>query len=344
MTLEESEIRVLIRYCYKRGLSTRCAVKEICDTEGEGTVSQSKASRWYRRFGSGDFTLEDQPRSGRPSTLDSKDVVAALEAEPSSSSRDLATALGVSSHQTILNRLNQMEFVHKRPRLDPHWLTRAQSARRVEICQQLLSNPLDDRFWKRIITSDEKWVYLVNHNRQKKWVQRDEQPPSVPKPNQFDKKAMICVWWNFQGLQHFELLPQGRSINAELYCQQLDRVYEKLKQKYPAMINRGKALFQQDNARPHTARLTKGKFEQMDGVEILPHPPYSPDAAPSDYGLFRSMTHFLRGRQFVNFDEVEEACLQYFHSKPEDWYMGQIRMLADRWQKIVDNDGLYFDE
>ena len=109
-----------------------------------------------------------------PSTLDSKDVVAALEAEPSSSSRDLATALGVSSHQTIVNRLHQMEFVHKRPRLDPHGLTRAQSARRMEICQQLLSNPLDDRFWKRIITSDEKWVFLVNHNRQKKWVPRDE--------------------------------------------------------------------------------------------------------------------------------------------------------------------------
>jgi histone-lysine N-methyltransferase SETMAR len=76
----------------------------------------------------------------------------------------------------------------------------------------------------------------------------------------------------------------------------------------------------------------------------LPHPAYSPDAAPSDYGLFRSMEHFLRGRRFETFDQVEEACQEFSDSKPKEWYFEQIRKLADRWQKIVDNDGLYFEE
>ena len=53
-------------------------------------------------------------------------------------------------------------------------MTEAQGKRRVEVCRQLLENPLDDRFWKRIVTSDEKWVYLVNHNRQKWWVPRQD--------------------------------------------------------------------------------------------------------------------------------------------------------------------------
>lgn len=133
MSLEESEIRILIRYCYKRKLSTRAAVKEICDTEGEGTVSQSKVSRWYRRFNSGDLTLDDQPRSGRPLTIDTEALVAALKVESSASSRDLAKVVGVSSHQTVLNRLHQMDFVHKKPRLDTHDPTETQAARRVEI-------------------------------------------------------------------------------------------------------------------------------------------------------------------------------------------------------------------
>ncbi|CAF1691162.1 unnamed protein product [Adineta ricciae] len=109
---------------------------------------------------------------------------------------------------------------------------------------------------------------------------------------------MLCVGWNFEGVLHFELVPDGRTVNAELYCQQLDRVYDKLKEKYPTLFRWKSALFQQDNAKPHTAKTTKEKFDDLDEVEVLPHPAYSSDAAPSDYGLFRSMEHFLRGRRF----------------------------------------------
>jgi histone-lysine N-methyltransferase SETMAR len=143
---------------------------------------------------------------------------------------------------------------------------------------------------------------------------------------------------------HFELVPNGRAINAELYCEQLDRVYDALVEKYPSLVRRKRALFQQDNAKPHTARKTSKMFEELDGVEVLPHPAYSPDVAPSDYGLFRSMQHFMKGRRFESFDEVEEACQEFLDSKPKEWYFDQIRKLADRWQKVVDNDGLYFEE
>ena len=75
------------------------------------------------------------------------------------------------------------------------------------------------------------------------------------------------------GILHFELVPNGRAINADLYCEQLDRVYDALVEKYPSLVRRKRALFQQDNAKPHTAR----KIEELDGVEVLPHPAYSPD-------------------------------------------------------------------
>ena len=76
----------------------------------------------------------------------------------------------------------------------------------------------------------------------------------------------------------------------------------------------------------------------------MQHPAYSPDIAPSDYGLFRSMKHFLCGKRFENIEEVEAACREFFASKPKEWYFRQIRLLAERWQMVVDNDGLYFEE
>ena len=84
---------------------------------------------------------------------------------------------------------------------------------------------------------------------------------SIPKQDRFGKKVMLCVWWNFDEIVHFELVTNGRAINAELYCQQLEQVYEKLKQKYPALINQKRVLMQQDNAKPHTSKKTKDKFE-----------------------------------------------------------------------------------
>jgi [histone H3]-lysine36 N-dimethyltransferase SETMAR len=343
MTSTKYEIRVLLRHYWKRKFSTRDACKEICEFEGEGIVAQRTAAKWFKRFNDGDLNLEDKPRPGRPSLLCNDELITSLEDNPSSSSRDLAINVGV--HQTtILRHLHQLDFKHKKPRQDPHYLTEEQARNRVDMCKKLLENPLDDRFWRHIVTSDEKWIYLVNHNREKCWVPKGQYPPSVPRQSRFARKILLSVWWNFEGILHFELVPNSKAINAELYCQQLDRVYDALKLKYPVLLRRKQALFHQDNAKPHTARITKEKFEQLEGVEILPHPAYSPDAAPSDYGLFRSMQHFLKGRRFESEAEVEVNCKEFFESKQKNWYYDQIRMLADRWRKIIEADGLYFEE
>ena len=54
--------------------------------------------------------------------------------------------------------------------------------------------------------------------------------------------------------------------------------------KRPGLITNG-VPFLQDNALPHTAQRTTCTLQQL-GWEVLPHPPYSPDLAPSDFHLF----------------------------------------------------------
>ena len=174
---------------------------------------------------------------------------------------------------------------------------------------------------------------LLDQPQPAEWVPRGQDPSSVPHQDHFGKKVMICVWWNFESIVHFELVPNSRDVNAKLYCQQLDRAYEKLKEKYPTLVRRKRASFQQDNAKPHTTTKTKEKFDELEKVEILPHSVYDSDAAPFDYCLLRSMEHFLRGRRFEPFDQVEEACQTLFDSKPAEWYFNEIRMLAVRWQR-----------
>ena len=67
---EKIAIRVLLRHYWKKGLSTRAAAEEICAVEGEGVVKKTTAAEWFKRFNEGDTSLQDKPRSGRPSTVD----------------------------------------------------------------------------------------------------------------------------------------------------------------------------------------------------------------------------------------------------------------------------------
>jgi hypothetical protein len=70
---------------------------------------------------------------------------------------------------------------------------------------------------------------------------------------------------------------------------------------------------------PSICCVFEKKCEELK-LELLPHPAYSPDLAPSDYYLFRSMAHFLKERRFENVDDIRNSCQQFFESKDKSWY------------------------
>ena len=208
--------------------------------------------------------------------------------------------------------------MNRRCRQVPHELTTDQANDRSDICKRLLENPLDERQFKRIVACDEKWIYYRNPDKRNQWLHSGQPANAVARIGRFEDKVMLSVWWNYEGVLHFELVPDGHAVDADLYTQQLDRVYAVLRDRYPALINRKHVLLQQDNAPAHRAKLTQQKIQELEGIELLPHPAYSPDLAPSDYYLFRAIAHFLRGRRFKDREEVEIGCRESFASKSSE--------------------------
>jgi len=45
---------------------------------------------------------------------------------------------------------------------------------------------------------------------------------SVVKRGRFEKKVILCMWWNFEGVDNFELTPDGQAIDSDMYSAQLD--------------------------------------------------------------------------------------------------------------------------
>ena len=78
--------------------------------------------------------------------------------------------------------------------------------------------------------------------------------------------------------------------------------------------------------------------------ELLPHPPYSPDLAPSDFYLFPNFKRWLQGQRFSSNEEVKWETDGYFGGLDKSYYKRGIKMLKDRWTKCIDLKGDYVEK
>jgi hypothetical protein len=88
--------------------------------------------------------------------------------------------------------------------------------------------------------------------------------------------------------------------------------------------------------------MTKAAIQELDW-EILSHPPYSPDLAPSHYHLFRSLSLQQSARRGVSFNDDAELqnWLGFFTAKPADFFKRGIENLPECWEAVVNNGGEY---
>jgi len=89
---------------------------------------------------------------------------------------------------------------------------------------------------------------------------------------------MLCVWWDWKGILYYELLLNNETINSEKYCSQLDKLKAAIEQKRLEIANRRRVSRQC----AHVSLITRQKLLELDW-DVLLHPPYSPDLAPSDF-------------------------------------------------------------
>ena len=50
-------------------------------------------------------------------------------------------------------------------------------------------------------------------------------------------KAMLCIWWDMEGVVYYELLKPNETITTEHYRQQLERLNDNLMQKRPSIVS-----------------------------------------------------------------------------------------------------------
>jgi len=148
---------------------------------------------------------------------------------------------------------------------------------------------------------------------------------------------MLSIWCGDNGIIHWETVPSGCTITADLFCQQLDRVAEKLKGK------QDRIYYLHDNRRPHIAKSTCEKLLKLGWITV-PHPPYFSDLTPTDYHLFRSVSNQLRDKKINNENDVKMELAKFSDQMSQAFYEQGILSLPERWRQVVDSNGGYILE
>ena len=154
---------------------------------------------------------------------------------------------------------------------------------------------------------------------------------------------MLSVWWDWKGVVFFVLLQRNRTINSDVYCRQLNKLNAAIKEKRPELINCKDVIFYYDKITPHTSLATRQKLFRL-AWEVILHPRYSPELAPSDYYLFRSLQNFLNDKTFNDDETVKSHLVQFFAYKDQKFYQRGNIKLPERWRKVIEQKEKYITD
>ncbi len=157
---------------------------------------------------------------------------------------------------------------------------------------------------------------------------------------------MLVCFMDRVGCMHHEFL--WCTVNHFVYVRVLTRLREQIRRRRPGLWMPGSGrthtmLLLHDNAPVHTAVHTVTRLAETD-VEVLEHPPYSPDLAACDFFLFPCLKRALRGRRFNNIDYLQAEVSRVLRHviTPAEYHNAMVD-LRNHWQKCVDTEGGYFE-
>ncbi|UYV76471.1 hypothetical protein LAZ67_14000466 [Cordylochernes scorpioides] len=196
-------------------------------------------------------------------------------------------------------------------KLSARWVPKLLTPDQKAVRRKLSSNNLalfeanPEEFVNRFVTMDETWVHhFTPESKQQsmQWRYSGSPPP---------KKA--------------KTVPSA----GKLWCMSFGNPREKRRGKLSRKI-----VYHQDNAPSHRSLQARVAIYDS-GFELLPHAPYSPYLAPSDFHL---LTHLKKSLSGIHF-RVIDAVTSFFESLETSFFLEGIKALEHRWKKYIDLKG-----
>jgi histone-lysine N-methyltransferase SETMAR len=337
------EQRIFIKITFEDGLNAVETFRKLVERYGKDALSYPSVTYWRREFRGGRKDVEDGPRTGRPPDFGIRlRIERALEDFPNGSVRTIAASTGYESSTVfyVLTQVLHLKFRHWR--WIPHLLSDAQKVARVEGANSLRSALLTAKHqnWNLFWTGDESWV-LWDTQRSGSWLEIDQELPVRVKQTIGARKSMLTVFFNPRRFAVVDLLPQGATFDADYFVAQVIRPLHALHSTASGDIARRKLCLHFDNSPCHTAHVVVDEMARL-RCRRVPHPPYSPDLAISDFYLFGRIKGQLAGKTIMDENYLKSEIMEILGGISED----EVRRAFDHWiercEWVENNRGDYY--
>jgi histone-lysine N-methyltransferase SETMAR len=273
-------------------------------------------------------------------------VAADIEADRRIGIKSLAFA-HQTSYGTISNILHKdLGLVKKSARWVPKLLSLDQQQARVTTCEafvQLVADKGKD-ILNKIITMDESAVSMhtpETKSQSKQWLKKGTPGPVKAKIHASRTKQMVMAFFDSQGMVYTNYVPRGKTVTADYVILALRKFLKALKAKRPDLVP-GEWFLHWDNAPVHSAQKVQA-FLAEKSIQLLPHPPYSPDLAPADFFLFPALKRELAGLTLSQ-EEFKKRWEGVVRTLRKDDFATAFQRWLERCEKCIRVNGFYVEK
>ena len=175
---------------------------------GGETMSRSRVFEWHKRFKEGREDVEDDSRSGRPSTSRTADNVERVK-QMVCGDRRLTVRMIVDeleiNRDSVWKIFTEDLGIRKIcAKMVPKLLENEQKERCVEVCQDILEHlQTEPDLLQRVITGDESWIFEYDPETKRQglhWKCPLSPRPKKARQSRFKIKLMLIAFFDARGI------------------------------------------------------------------------------------------------------------------------------------------------
>lgn len=315
---------------------------------GDKAYAMSTIWKWIARFKDGRDNPEDDPRSGRPVTETTPaniERVKSLIDGCRNVSYSILEGITSLSHGTLVTIIKDHLKLRKlSARWIPYHLSPENQAKRLAFAKACLEK-FESGQWRldQIITGDESWFYHRHIDKKQSnaaWTAEGQERATVVRRNRFEAKTLFSFFFRTTGPLLIQPFERTRKVDAPNYLENcLKPTFEFVKK-----IRKKKGVYGllllDDNASPHRTPDVI-KYVQDMGMQIIDHPPYSPDLAPCDYWLFDHIKNHLGDEETSQ--TIATSIARILNKTDKSLYRKAIEQYPMRLKMCIEQEGAYFE-
>ena len=293
---------------------------------GNGALKYATVCKWVRRFNDGRESMENDPQVSRPaSVLTEKNIATVktlIEEDTCYTVQEIEELSGIHSSSVLKILPEQLGLCKICARLVPHLLTDEQKQSQVRLASQIIEkyDKCDPRRLEEIVTGDENWIYHFQPDskaKNKVWVSSEGNRPVIASRCKTSNRMLYATFFDLKGPVLQIPVQKGSSVTGKFYRESvLTQLVDFYQKRRPRTDVHGIKLLH-DNALAHKSPTVQ-EYLKESGLDVLDHPPYSPDLSPCDFWLFP-------------------------RHKPKEDYRAAFWKWVDRCRMCMEADRAYFE-